>query len=85
MFQFPRFASLPDEEIPYTGRVGSPIQTFADHIVQTNPRNLSQFITSFIASKSQGIPHTPLFVFYLESLKLDTNLSKFITTILLLQ
>lgn len=31
----------------------------------TNPRNLSQFITSFIASKSQGILHTPLLISYL--------------------
>ena len=84
MFQFPRFASLLDEEIPYIGRVGFPIQTFADHIVQTNSRNLSQFITSFIASKSQGIPHTPLFVFLFRIFKIGYEF-KFITTILLLQ
>eukprot|EP00493_Phyllostaurus_siculus_P020972 UN21297 len=38
---------------------GCPIRKFADHIVCANPRNLSQLITSFIASESLGIPHTP--------------------------
>ncbi len=28
-----------------------------------NPRSLSQLATSFVASKSQGIPHAPLFTF----------------------
>ncbi len=47
------------------GKVGCPIQKFADHFVQTNPRNLSQFTTSFVASKSQGILHTPFVISYL--------------------
>ena len=33
-------------------------------IVFANPRSLSQLITSFIASESQGIPHTPLSTFF---------------------
>ena len=40
--------------------VGCPIRTSADHIVCANPRSFSQLITSFIASESLGIPHTPL-------------------------
>ena len=60
MFQFPGFASA------YGGyhifnMVGFPIRKFADQIVCADPRDLSQLITSFIASESLGIPHTPLF------------------------
>ena len=40
--------------------VGCPIRISADHIVCANPRSFSQLITSFIASESLGIPHTPL-------------------------
>ena len=40
--------------------LGCPIRKFADQFVCANPRNLSQLITSFIASESLGIPHTPL-------------------------
>jgi hypothetical protein len=39
---------------------GCPIRIFADHIVCADPRDFSQLITSFIASESLGIPHTPL-------------------------
>ena len=41
--------------------VGCPIRIPADHIVCANPRSFSQLITSFFASESLGIPHTPLF------------------------
>ena len=41
--------------------VGFPIRISADQIVCANPRSFSQLITSFIASESLGIPHTPLF------------------------
>ena len=41
--------------------VGCPIRIFADQFVCANPRNFSQLITSFFASESLGIPHTPLF------------------------
>ena len=40
---------------------GFPIQTSADQFVFANPRSFSQLITSFFASESLGIPHTPLF------------------------
>ena len=39
---------------------GCPIRISADHIVCADPRSFSQLITSFIASESLGIPHTPL-------------------------
>ena len=40
--------------------VGCPIRISADQLVCANPRSFSQLITSFIASESLGIPHTPL-------------------------
>ena len=39
---------------------GCPIRISADHFVFANPRGFSQLITSFFASESLGIPHTPL-------------------------
>src|SRR6188768_3954275 len=41
--------------------VGCPIRKSTDQFVCANPRSFSQLITSFIASESLGIPHTPLF------------------------
>ena len=41
--------------------VGCPIRISADQIMCADPRSFSQLITSFIASESLGIPHTPLF------------------------
>jgi hypothetical protein len=64
MFQFPRFASLFRDNSNFIG-VGCPIRKSTDQFVLTNPRSLSQFVTSFIASESQGIPHTPLLFFSL--------------------
>ena len=40
--------------------VGCPIRISADRFVCANPRSFSQLITSFFASESLGIPHTPL-------------------------
>ena len=45
--------------------VGCPIRTSSDHSLFATPRSLSQLITSFVASESLGIPHTPLFSFLL--------------------
>jgi hypothetical protein len=42
-------------------RSGLPHSEIHGSICITNPRGLSQFITSFIASESLGIPHTLLF------------------------
>ena len=41
--------------------VGCPIRISSDQRVCAPPRSFSQLITSFIASESLGIPHTPLF------------------------
>ena len=40
--------------------LGCPIRTSADRRPFAPPRGFSQLITSFVASESQGIPHTPL-------------------------
>ena len=64
MFQFRGFAFLAEYYI--FNIVGCPIQKSSDQIVFANPRSLSQLITSFIASKSQGILHAPLFTFLLQ-------------------
>ena len=40
--------------------LGCPIRTSADRRPSAPPRGFSQLITSFVASESQGIPHTPL-------------------------
>ena len=61
MFQFPGFAPC-ITRYP-VARVGSPIRMSTDQFVFANPRGLSQLITSFFASKSQGIPRTPFFNF----------------------
>jgi hypothetical protein len=58
MFQFPGFASFNGYLV--FNQVGCPIQIPADHFVLANPRSFSQLITSFFASESLGIPHTPL-------------------------
>ena len=52
--------SLQDTPI---ARVGCPIRTSADQFVICTPRSLSQLITSFFASESQGILRTPFFNF----------------------
>ena len=40
--------------------VGFPIRKFSDQSLHTAPRNLSQYITSFIGFQCQGIHYTPL-------------------------
>ena len=42
---------------------GCPIRKSTDQFICADPRGLSQLITSFFASESQGIPHTPLVTF----------------------
>ena len=57
MFQFPGSAHL----AVYHGftMVGCPIRTPADQFLFADPRSFSQLTTSFFASESLGIPHTP--------------------------
>ena len=59
MFQFSGFAHL---SVYYVFNiVGCPIRISTDQFVCADPRSFSQLITSFFASESLGIPHTPLF------------------------
>ena len=61
MFQFPAFAYL---TVWYIFNVpGCPIRTSADLRLFAPTRSFSQLITSFIASESPGIHHTPLFIY----------------------
>ena len=66
MFQFPALAS-------YYARChsfrmpGCPIRKSSDQRLFAPTRSLSQLITSFIASESQGIRHAPFFTFLIHS------------------
>ena len=62
MFQFPAFASVINGYPGFTG-MGCPIRKSPDHRLFAPTRSLSQLVTSFIASESQGIHHAPLFTF----------------------
>ena len=90
MFQFRGLAHLAVCQVFYL--TGCPIQISPDQISFANPRSFSQLTTSFFASKSLGIPHTPLFTFlqlpitpllksvtelYLISLNMSMNVESF--------
>ena len=62
MFQFPALASIIDVCHLFK-MTGCPIRRFTDQRLFAPPRDLSQLITSFIASESQGIRHAPFFTF----------------------
>ena len=49
---------------PFFKWIGFPIRKSADHFIFADPRGLSQLITSFIASESQGIPRVPFLTFF---------------------
>ena len=69
MFQFPALASRIAGW--YLFKVpGCPIRKSADQRSFAPTRSLSQLITSFIASESQGIRHAPFFTFLIHSLTL---------------
>jgi hypothetical protein len=44
--------------------LGFPIRKSTDQVMFADPRGLSQLITSFIASESQGIPRIPFLTFF---------------------
>ena len=69
MFQFP---ALAPEMIRWRvfNTPGCPIRKSADQRSFAPTRSLSQLITSFIASESQGIRHAPFFTFLIHSLTL---------------
>ena len=71
-------AGLPPYCYGYPGktRMGCPIRISADQFVFADPRSLSQLITSFFASESQGILRTPLLTFF-RFAGIDTGLFAF--------
>ena len=75
MFQFSGFTLLSEYHV--FNMVGCPIRKFTDQFVCANPRNLSQLITSFFASESLGIPHTPLFCLLLSFYSVYTVLKQY--------
>ena len=64
MFQFTGFASINGYLI--FNQVGCPIRKSTDNRLFAPTRSLSQLITSFFASESLGIRHTPLITFLLD-------------------
>ena len=73
MFQFTRFAFPITREYHAFSVMGYPIRTSPDRRLFAPPRSLSQLITSFIASESQGIRHTLLLTFFTCSCDLSRN------------
>ena len=69
MFQFPTFAFYLHRISRLLG-MGCPIRVSADWFVFANTRSLSQLVTPFFASESQGILRTPLVTFFLRILVL---------------
>ena len=69
MFQFPALASCYARCHPFR-MTGCPIRKSSDQRLFAPTRSLSQLITSFIASESQGIRHAPFFTFLIHSLTL---------------
>ena len=67
MFQFPPFAYL-TVYLSFT-QVGCPIRKSPDQWPFAPTRSLSQLITSFFASESQGIRHAPLLTFFMTRFK----------------
>ncbi len=69
MFQFPVFASL--LAVMYgVCRTGCPIRKSPDQRLFAPTRSLSQLITSFFASVSLGIRHTPFLTSFLPCLNI---------------
>ena len=64
MFQFPALASCYARCHSFR-MTGCPIRKSSDQRLFAPTRSLSQLITSFIASESQGIRHAPLLTFSL--------------------
>ena len=66
MFQFPALAPKMIRWRVFN-TPGCPIRKSPDQRLFAPPRSLSQLITSFIASESQGIRHAPFFTFLIHS------------------
>ena len=67
MFQFPALASCYARCHSFR-MTGCPIRKSSDQRLFAPARSLTQLITSFIASESQGIRHAPFFTFFIHSL-----------------
>ena len=65
MFQFPALALKLLSEWPSVRRPGCPIRKSPDQGSFAPTRGLSQLITSFVASVSLGIRHTPFLTFFI--------------------
>ena len=84
MFQFTGFAHCITVYHTFS-MVGCPIRISTDQNPFAVPRSFSQLSTSFFASESLGIPHTPLMSFILFSwillyyLSLDISFSRCVT------
>ena len=68
MFQFPPLASLHGRDTAEA--VGCPIRKSLGQGLFAPNRRLSQLITSFIASVSLGIRHTPFLTFFTYCIRL---------------
>ena len=64
MFQFPGLALTTMRKWLFFKQPGCPIRKSSDQGLFAPTRSLSQLITSFIASVSLGIHHTPLLTFF---------------------
>ena len=82
MFQFPTFAFYL-HRISRLLRMGCPIRVSADQFVFANSRSLSQLVTPFFASESQGILRTPLVTFFLRILVMILFYSLLVSSYLL--
>ena len=61
--------------VPQSLAAGCPIRKSVPERVCAPEHGLSQLVTSFIASESQGILHVPFYPFHLFSEKLPVSLS----------
>ena len=80
MFHFPELASCKlCIHLRMTGHDSRRVSPFRHPRIAeclASPRGLSQLTTSFFASKSLGIPHTPLFTFFFQRTSpIDTHAS----------
>ena len=66
-------------------KLGFPIRKSTDQFIFANPRGLSQLITSFIASESQGIPRVPFLTFFYYTAFAQYNMPLFCLSLLIRQ
>ena len=79
MFQFPAFAYR--LAVYQLALMGCPIRKSAGHRIFAPYRSFSQLITSFFASESLGIRHTPFFTFFAVPVKSFLTISRAVSYI----